>query len=118
MELSIVELSQLKPIVFPFVDKMVETLYNDCEQLVSDHIETYEEKNIFMMFIIMYFAVHLKVRDTLYNCFSESERKNALKNILSHILRNPEQRTACLQMFETQFRSMFTKPVNSLTDKN
>jgi hypothetical protein len=115
MELSIVELSQLRPKVFPFVDKMVEALYNDCEQLVSDHIETDEEKSIFMMFIIMYL---LKMRDSLYNCTSESERKNALKNILSHILQNPEQRTVCLQMLETQFRSMFTKPVNSLADKN
>jgi hypothetical protein len=92
--------------VYPFVDDLVDRLYDECEALMENHVESDCEKSIFMMFVMMYFAVHLKLKDELRS-LDHSVRKDAVKQILSEAIRNPDTRQKCIQMFESKFRTMF-----------
>lgn len=106
MQLVPVPRSTDKIRVYPFVDDLVDRLYDECEALMDNHVESDCEKSIFMMFVMMYFAVHLKLRDNLKS-LDESVRKDAVKQILSEAIRNPEKRRMCIEMFESKFRKMF-----------
>ncbi|NBP13607.1 hypothetical protein EBU95_04300 [bacterium] len=92
--------------VYPFVDSLVDSLYEQCDKLIDEHIQLESEKSIFMMFVIMYFAVHLKIKNNVF-VMPEEERKQVIKQILTEFIRNPEKRTLCIQHFERQFRTLF-----------
>uniref|UniRef100_A0A6C0H6R5 Uncharacterized protein n=1 Tax=viral metagenome TaxID=1070528 RepID=A0A6C0H6R5_9ZZZZ len=92
--------------VYPFVDTLVDSLYEQCDKLIDEHIQLESEKSIFMMFVIMYFAVHLKIKNNVF-VMPEEERKQVIKQILSEFIRNPEKRTLCIRHFERQFRTLF-----------
>jgi hypothetical protein len=96
--------------IFPFVDDVVDGLYTKCEELIEKYIETNSEKSIFMMFMTMYLAVHLKLKDNLDG--DESQRKLAMKQILSEFIGNPEKRYVCIEMFEKRFRTLFFETIN------
>lgn len=99
--------------VYPFVDSLVDSLYEQCDKLIDKHIQLESEKSIFMMFVIMYFAIHLKIRNNVF-VMPEQERKQVIKQILTEFIRNPEKRTLCIRHFESQFRNMFKD--NDLSD--
>lgn len=94
--------------VYPFVNKIVDTLYESTEVLLKNHIDDESEKGIFMMFIVMYYIIHLKTSNDSIN------QKTDIKETLSDILRDSEKRTMCLRMFESTFRQIFTCGSKSL----
>jgi len=103
--------------VFPFVDSMVDSLYEQCDKLIDKHIQLESEKSIFMMFVIMYFAIHLKIKNNVF-VMPEEERKQAIKQILTEFIRSPEKRTLCIHHFESQFRNMFKDDDVSILSTN
>ena len=109
--------------VFPFVDSIVDSLYEQCDKLIDKYIQLESEKSIFMMFVIMYFAIHLKIKNNVF-VMPEEERKQAIKQILTEFIRSPEKRTLCIHHFESQFRNMFKDndlsllPANSVASRN
>jgi hypothetical protein len=92
--------------VYPFVDELVDKLYVQCDELIDKHIDVESEKSIFMMFVVMYFAVHLKIKSNIF-AMSDTERKETIKQILTEFIRNPEKRSLCIQHFESKFRYLF-----------
>ena len=64
------------------------------------------ERSVFMMFIVMYFAIHLKLKDNLLNA-NEQVHKDSIKVILNEIINNPEQRQTCINLFATNFIQLF-----------
>lgn len=102
MELEVKKKSR----IYPFIDKIVETFYDEFDQILDEHVEQHEDKSIIMMYILMYFTVHVKLKDQLAQ-MTHKERRDTMKTVLSDIIRNPEKRQLCLQMFETKFRSIF-----------
>jgi hypothetical protein len=95
--------------IYPFVDDVVDALYNKCDKLIDKYIGTTSEKSIFMMFMVMYLAVHLKLKDRLDG--DENDRKLAVKQILSEFIRNPEKRQICIQLFENRFKTLFFEAI-------
>jgi hypothetical protein len=105
MELEI----KRKTRIYPFIDKIVETFYDDFESILDQHVEQQEDRSIIMMYILMYFTVHVKLKEQLVN-MTNAERRNTIKTVLSDIIRDPEKRSVCLQMFENKFRTLFQEP--------
>ena len=103
--------------VYPFVDSLVDSLYEQCDKLIDEHIQLESEKSIFMMFVIMYFAIHLKIKNNVF-VMPEEQRKQVIKQILTEFIRNPEKRSLCIHHFESQFRNMFKDNDLSLLPNN
>ena len=97
--------------ILPFVDDVVDALYEECDRLIDKYIETNSERSIFMMFMVMYLAVHLKLKDNLDG--DESQRKLAMKQILSEFIGNPEKRSICIEIFEKRFRTLFFETIET-----
>ena len=99
--------------VYPFVDQLVDTLYCDnINNIINDKIQTDMDKSIFMMFVLMYFVVNIKLQSAIDNQQLKSDNvqtKEHIKNIMTHIIADGEKRKACLQMFESYFRQFFNK---------
>jgi hypothetical protein len=96
--------------IYPFIDKIVETFYDEFESILDQHVEEQQDKSIIMMYILMYFTVHVKLKEQLSK-MTHNERRDTIKTVLSDIIRDPEKRRMCLQMFENKFRVMFQEPI-------
>lgn len=92
---------------YPFVNEIVESLFDECESLIQTHINDESEKSIFMMFVMMYLTVHVKLKDS-FVIMSKEEKKDTIKHILTDFIRDPSKRQACLYMFENKFRTLFS----------
>lgn len=101
---------------YPFVEELVDTLYkDDINELIEKRTETEGDKSIMMMFILMYFAMYLKLntpKEThavpgalVHNV--HTEKKEFMKQLMTEFIRDPQKRAACLQMFHNQFAQLF-----------
>lgn len=89
--------------IFPFVNEMVETLYNEqCNSLIDKSIENEQDKSTFMMFIIMYFGIHLKLETK-----DDDTKKTQIKMLLTELIRDPEKRRYCIELFQSKFNNLF-----------
>ena len=53
--------SEIKQI-YPFINEMVDSFYTkECNELIDKAIQSETDKSIFMMYIMMYFGIHLKL---------------------------------------------------------
>jgi hypothetical protein len=95
---------QIKTTIYPFINDMVDTFYTEnCNKLIEKCIETETDKNTFLMFIMMYFGIHLKLSSE-----NDIQKKYQIKTILSDLIRDPEKRRICIEMFESKFHDTFT----------
>jgi hypothetical protein len=102
---------------YPFVDEIVETLFDECDSLIQNHINNESDKSIFMMFVMMYLTVHVKLKDS-FIIMSKQEKKDTIKTILTEFIRDPSKRQACLYMFENKFKTLFNSSNPQLTNPN
>jgi hypothetical protein len=99
--------------IFPFVNEMVETFYNDqCNSLISKSIENDQDKSTFMMFIMMYFGIHLKLETK-----DDDTKKAQIKMLLTELIRDPEKRRYCIEVFQNKFNNLFSES-SSENNKN
>lgn len=102
------QVQQIQPRRFKFIDELVESFYDICDTIISNHVDKTDEKSIFMMFIVMYFTVHLKLKDIPhFNDHSKTEQKEVIKDLLEDAIKDPNKRRMCLQTFESKFRFLF-----------
>jgi hypothetical protein len=88
---------------YPFVDKLVDALYqDDLNSVIEKSIEGHYDKSIFMMFVMLYFGIFLSIENFDY-------KKELIKQSLSDIIRDHDKRTACLQLFCSAFGHIFEK---------
>lgn len=85
--------------ICPGINKLVDVLYTEeMNTYVNDICKTDLDKKTFFMFIIMYFSAY----------FSVSGKDN-IKLVLSDIMRNPDKRFLCVQLF-TKFQNSLQQP--------
>jgi hypothetical protein len=87
--------------IFPFIDELVDALYTDEINAIINSDNVIQDKRTFMMFITMYFLTRLNVEKNV--C------KVQIKNFLTDLIRNPEKRIKCIQLFQ-----VFEKSIDSI----
>lgn len=105
--------------IYPFVDELVDKLCTpETRNFIHKHVKSESDKQTFMMFIFLYFAVELKLMDTsvvesaLNKIDDNEEHKLGLKYIISEIIGNPDKRKMCVKMFGERFRHLFLTHFN------
>lgn len=89
--------------IYPFIDEMVNVFYTkECNDLIDKAIESESDKSIFMMYIMMYFGIHLKLESE-----NDDFKKEQIKLILTDLIKDHEKRRMCISMFQSKFRNLF-----------
>lgn len=89
--------------IYPFINEMVDTFYNEnCNNLIDKSIETNDDKSTFLMFVMMYFAIHLKLENE-----DDETKKMQIKMIMTDLIRDQDKRRYCIGMFENRFAELF-----------
>jgi membrane-bound lytic murein transglycosylase len=102
-ELQISNKQDLKKVIYPFVDEMVDTLYTDeCNNLIENAVSTNGDKSVFLMFVMMYFGIHLKLDNQ-----NDATKKEQIKSMLSDVIRDPHKRKLCIEMFQNKVQDIF-----------
>jgi hypothetical protein len=100
-------------IIYPFIDEMVDTFYNDqSNALIERAIESRQDKSIFMMYVMMYFGIHLKLERE-----NDEIKKEQIKVLMTDLVRDPEKRKFCIELFENRFHNAFVES-SSASNKN
>lgn len=90
-------------LVYPFIDEIVDILFTkNVNSLVENSIEYNSDKSIFMMFITMYFAIHLKL-----DIPNDENKKTHIKQIMTEMINDPEKRLKCIQLFQSKFQDLY-----------
>jgi len=86
--------------IYPFIDKLVDVMYNDdLNNLMEESIEGHYDKSIFLMYIVLYFGIYMSIDKSIRS----ANKKQAIKEELTDIIRDPNKRQACLNFFCTYF---------------
>lgn len=105
MDLNISKFSKENPEIFPIIDDLVNSLYtDDINNLIHTKCKTIDDKRVFLMFLIMYFYTYLNVYDTSYD--TSHKQKKDLKIFLTDIIRNPNKRKLCLELYTSFEKSI------------
>ena len=98
----------LKKTIYPFIDEMVEVFYTDnCNNMIENVVTTNSDKSIFLMFVMMYFGIHLKLEQE-----NDDTKKKQIKLMLSDIIRDHDKRRLCIEMFESKMQDIFKFNIN------
>lgn len=109
MDLNISKFSKENPEIFPIIDDLVNSLYtDDINNLIHTKCKTIDDKRVFLMFLIMYFYTYLNVYDTSYDTSYDKShtQKTDLKIFLTDIIRNPNKRKLCLELYTSFEKSI------------
>ena len=94
------------PRSYPFIDKLVDTLFNnDLNNLLTSSIETNSDKSVFMMFVNIYFMAYIHTQEQLQ--LDSQNHKQVLKNLLNDAFSNPEKRQMCISLIK-QINPLFS----------
>lgn len=96
--------------IYPFINEMVDTFYTEnANELIEKTIQHTSDKSIFMMYITMYFAIHLKLKD-------DENKKHYIKQIMSEIINDPVKRSKVIEMFESKFHDIYSSSFIKLNE--
>lgn len=99
--------------IYPFINEMVDSFYTkECNELIEGAIESESDKSIFMMYIMMYFGIHLKLERE-----NDETKKHQIKLLLTDLIRDHEKRKYCIEMFQNKFQNVFLES-SSKENKN
>jgi hypothetical protein len=97
MNSDITTFGKTTPTIFPMIDDLVNSLYTDeINNLIDTKCKTIEDKRVFLMFIIMYFYTYLNISQDIKEQFNI---KKELKIFLTDIIKNPEKRSKCIELY-------------------
>jgi hypothetical protein len=89
--------------IYPFIDDLVDTFYKEhLNTFIDKSIESEGDKSVFLMFMMMYFCIHLKLEKD-----NNDVKKDNIKILMSDIINDPEKRRLCLDLFESKFHNLF-----------
>lgn len=90
--------------IFPFIDEMVNIFYTtECNDLIEKAIQAESDKSIFMMYIMLYFGIHLKLESE-----NDEIKKNQIKILLTDLIKDHNKRRLCIEMFQSKFQNVFS----------
>lgn len=96
----------IKQKIYPFIDEMVDTFYNDeSNYLIEKVIETSTDKSIFLMFVMMYYSIHVSIKTDSTNADKELKRTQ-IKILMNEFIQDPEKRKFCIELFATKFQDI------------
>lgn len=99
MDLDITNFKVKHPEVYPMIDELVNSLYTDeINNLIDTKCETTDDRRVFLMFLIMYFYTYLSIPRDVKEKF---DIKHELKVFLTDLIRNPEKRSKCIELYKT-----------------
>lgn len=99
--------------IYPFINEMVDSFYTkECNELIEKAIESDSDKSIFMMYIMMYFGIHLKLENE-----NNETKKTQIKLLLTDLIKDHEKRKYCIEMFQNKFQNVFLES-SSKENKN
>jgi hypothetical protein len=85
--------------ISPMFDELVNVLYTDSlNNLIDTKCKTTDDKRVFFMFLIMYFHSYLSIPLEMKPHY---DIKTELKRFLSELIRNPDKRKNCLDIYTT-----------------
>ena len=88
---------------YPFIDELVDTLFNEhCNDLIEHAIEADSDKQVFMMFVMMYFGIHLSLEMK-----NNDDKKQYIKEIMNDIIKNTEKRKQLLFFIQNKLKDLF-----------
>lgn len=86
------------PEIYPMIDELVDTLYTkELNNLIDTKCETIDDRRVFLMFLIMYFYTYLSIPKDITNQYNV---KSELKVFLTDIIKNPDKRTKCIELYK------------------
>jgi hypothetical protein len=99
MELDLTKVPKLYTEIYPMIDELVNSLYKEeINNLIDTKCETVDDRRVFLMFLMMYFYTYLSIpKDLKEQC----DMKNELKVFLTDMIRNPEKRSKCIELYTT-----------------
>ena len=105
----------IKQKIYPFINEMVDTFYNDdSNSLMEKVIDNNDDKSIFLMFVMMYYSIYLKLDNK-----NKKMKRDQIKILMNELIEDPEKRTFCIEMFANKFQDIFkTVTTNDNQNKN
>ena len=93
----------IKEKIYPFINEIVDLFYtDDCNSIIEKVIENDNDKSVFLMFIMMYFGIHLKLDKS-----NDDIKKDQIKILMTELIKDPYKRQFCIEMFENKFQDFF-----------
>ena len=106
MDFDITKFKEKNPEIYPMIDELVNSLYKtDINNLIDTKCETIDDKRVFLMFLIMYFYSYLSIPASVKNN-EKVDVKNELKIFLTDMIRNPDKRSKCIELYTTFEKSV------------
>ena len=104
MDLDITNFNKKHPDIYPMIDELVNSLYTDeINNLINTKCETTDDRRVFLMFLIMYFYTYLSIPKDVKEQF---DMKHELKVFLTDMIRNPEKRAKCIELYTNFVKSV------------
>lgn len=83
-------------IIYPFINELVDVLYtSQIHELVDSKCHTDEDRRVFMMYLLTYFYTYMQIPSEM----KTDDIKIELKKFLSDIIKNPDKRKVCIDLF-------------------
>lgn len=93
----------IKQKIYPFINEMVDTFYNnETNSLMEKVIDNNDDKSIFLMFVMMYYSIYLKLDNK-----DKEMKRDQIKILMNELIEDPEKRTFCIEMFANKFQDIF-----------
>ena len=109
--LNVQRKENVKKVIYPFIDELVDTFYTDeTNSLIENAVSSNGDKSVFLMFVMMYFGIHLKLDNS-----NDQVKKEQLKLMLSDIVKDHNKRQICIQMFHEKMQDIFNFNVENET---
>lgn len=104
MDLNVFNFKNRYPDIYPMIDELVNSLYTDkINNLINTNCETIDDRRVFLMFLIMYFYTYLSIPEDIKEQY---DIKHELKTFLTDMIRNPEKRKKCIELYTTFEKSV------------
>lgn len=94
--------------IYPFIDELVDALYTDSINKIIESENVQIDKKTFLMFIVMYFVTRIN---------SDVWDKESIKFFLTDLIKTPEKRLKCIEMFLMFEKSVFSTITNDNLQK-
>ena len=99
MDLNLTKFRDRHPDIYPMIDELVDSLYTpEINNLIDTKCETTDDRRVFLMFLIMYFYTYLSIPKDVKEQY---DMKHELKVFLTDMIRNPEKRSKCIELYTT-----------------
>ena len=103
---------------YPFIEELVDKLYTESlNELIENNVSSPIDKKVFLMYITMYFIIHLQIEENKDN--DNQNKKELIKSMLNDLISNKDKRKMFIEFFGEKFQEIeFTQDTVKLIDDN